>query len=161
MQPPWDVRMKICCSNVPGHMTKMTSRSIYGKHIQKNPSEPRGWWPWNLVYSIGYSGTNKFVQTITLGWPWPWSNLFPNVSAYSHTAYSHVFPSLFLFSIYYALRWAIQDQWSSGLFMTSSVRKAASYYSWNFQYKRQHHNLYSWHFQYKSLFMALSIRMAA
>ena len=28
-------------------------------------------WPWNLVYSIGYLGTTKFVQMMTLGWPWP------------------------------------------------------------------------------------------
>ena len=28
MEPPWDVRMKIC-SNVLGHMTKMASRPIY------------------------------------------------------------------------------------------------------------------------------------
>ena len=38
-------------------------------------------------------------------------NLFPNASACSH-----IFPSLFLFSISYALRWAIQDQWSSGFY---------------------------------------------
>ena len=36
-----------------------------------------------------------------------WSNLFPNASAFmkAYTTYSHVS---------YALRWAIQDQWSSG-----------------------------------------------
>ena len=42
MEPPWDVGMKIC-SNVPGHMTKMVSRPIYGKNLQKaSSSEPRG-----------------------------------------------------------------------------------------------------------------------
>ena len=42
MEPSWDVGMKIC-SNVPGHMTKMVSRPIYGKNLQKSPSsEPRG-----------------------------------------------------------------------------------------------------------------------
>ena len=52
MGPPWDVGMKLC-SHVPGHMTKMASRPIYGKSLQKYPSsEPRGRWPWNLVYSI-------------------------------------------------------------------------------------------------------------
>ena len=42
--------------------------------LQKSPSsEPRGWLPWNLVYSIGYPSTCtiKFVQMMTLGWPWP------------------------------------------------------------------------------------------
>ena len=34
-------------------------------------SEPRGRWPWNLVYSIEYSSTTKFVQMMTLVWPWP------------------------------------------------------------------------------------------
>ena len=31
----------------------------------------KGWWPWNLVCSIGCSSTTKFVQMMTLGWPWP------------------------------------------------------------------------------------------
>ena len=30
-----------------------------------------GWWPWNLICSIGYSSVTKFVQMITLDWPWP------------------------------------------------------------------------------------------
>ena len=29
------------------------------------------WWPWKFVYSIGYSSITKFVQMMTLGWPWP------------------------------------------------------------------------------------------
>ena len=33
MAHPWDVGMKIC-SNVPGHMTKMASRPIYGKNLK-------------------------------------------------------------------------------------------------------------------------------
>ena len=63
--------MKIC-SNVPGHMAKMAPSLIYGKkNIQKPPSsEPRDWWFWNLIYSI-CSSTTKFVQMMTLGWPWP------------------------------------------------------------------------------------------
>ena len=36
MEPPRDVGMKIY-SNVPGHMTKMASRPIYGKNLQKSP----------------------------------------------------------------------------------------------------------------------------
>ena len=45
-----------------------------------------------------------------------WSNLFPNASACvkAHTPYSNVFPSLFQFSISYALRWVIHGYWSSG-----------------------------------------------
>ena len=40
-EPSWDVGMKIY-SNIPGHMTKMASRPIYGKNLQKSPStEPR------------------------------------------------------------------------------------------------------------------------
>ena len=53
-------------------MTKIASRPIYGKNLLKSCSlEPRGWWPWNMVYSIGYSSTTKYVQMMTLGWPWP------------------------------------------------------------------------------------------
>ena len=54
MEPPW------------------ASRSINGKNLQKSlSSDPRGWWPWNLVYGIGYSSTTKVIQIMTLGWPWP------------------------------------------------------------------------------------------
>ena len=71
MEPPWDVGLKMC-SNILGHMTKMASRPIYGKNLQKSPSaEPRCRWPWNLDFSNRYSGTTRFVQMITLGWPWP------------------------------------------------------------------------------------------
>ena len=98
MQPPWNVRMKIC-SNVKGHMTKMASRPIYMhvlKNLHKSPSsEPRGRWPWNLLYSIGYSRTTQFVQMILTIFM-TWSNLFPNASTAwvtAYTAYSHVFPS--------------------------------------------------------------------
>ena len=42
------------------------------KNLKKSSSpEPKGWWPWNLVCSIGCSSTTKFVQMVTLGWPWP------------------------------------------------------------------------------------------
>ena len=57
---------------VPGHMTKIASRPMFGKNLQKSPSsEPRGRWPWSLVHSIGYSRTTKFVQMMTLVWHWP------------------------------------------------------------------------------------------
>ena len=43
---------------------------IYGEKLQKSSSlEPRGRWPWNVVYSIGYlSATNVFIR-------WPWVDL--------------------------------------------------------------------------------------
>ena len=41
IEPPWDIGMKIY-TNVLGHMTKMASRPIYGKNLQKSSfSEPR------------------------------------------------------------------------------------------------------------------------
>ena len=87
MGPPWDVGMKIC-SNVPGHMTKMASRPIYGKNLKKPPSSERsGRWPWNLVCSIGYSSTTIFIQMMTLGWLtifMTWSNLYSNLSHDRH-----------------------------------------------------------------------------
>ena len=70
MEPPWDGGTKVC-SNSPGHMTKMTAMPIYDKNLKKSYSpEPNGWWPWNLVCSIGGSSTTKCVQMVTLGWPW-------------------------------------------------------------------------------------------
>ena len=33
--------------------------------------EPKGQWPWDLVYSIGDVGLTRFAQMIYLGWPWP------------------------------------------------------------------------------------------
>ena len=52
------------------------------KTFKKSSSlEPNSRWPWKLVCSIGYSSTMKFVQMMTLGWPWPIllkrSNLVP------------------------------------------------------------------------------------
>ena len=37
----------------------------------KNLLWNQGRWPWNLVCSIRCSSTTKFVQMMTLGWPWP------------------------------------------------------------------------------------------
>ena len=53
-------------------MTKMAAMPIYGKNLKKSSSlEPKGLWPWNLICSIESSSTTKFVQMMTLGWPWP------------------------------------------------------------------------------------------
>ena len=71
MESPWAGGTKVC-SKGPGHMTKMAAMPIYGKNLKKSSSlEPKGWWPWNLVCSIWCSSTTKFVQMMTLGWPWP------------------------------------------------------------------------------------------
>ena len=71
MEPPWD-RVSKVCSNDQGHMIKMATMPIYGKNLKKSSSpEPKGQWPWNLVCSLGCSSTTKFVQMMTLGWPWP------------------------------------------------------------------------------------------
>ena len=71
VEPPWDEGMK-GCSNGLGHMTNMATMPLYGKNLKISSSlEPKGWWPWNLVCSIGYSSTTKFVQMVPLGWPWP------------------------------------------------------------------------------------------
>ena len=48
--------MKWKLINVSGHMTKMAAMPIYGKIIEKKPSEPMDWLPWNLVCSIGVLG---------------------------------------------------------------------------------------------------------
>ena len=59
------------CSNGPGHMTNMAAMPIHGKNVKNFSLEPKVWWPRKLVCSIGYSSTTKFVQMMTLGWPWP------------------------------------------------------------------------------------------
>ena len=42
------------------------------KNLSKSSSlEPKGRWTWNLVCSIEYSSTTKFVQRMPLGWHWP------------------------------------------------------------------------------------------
>ena len=71
VEPQWDGGTKVW-SNGLGHMIKMAAMGIYGKNLKKSSSlEPKGWWPWKLVCSIGYSSSTKFVQMMTLGWPWP------------------------------------------------------------------------------------------
>ena len=71
MEPPWYGGTKVC-SNGPGHMTKLATMLIYGENLKNSSSpEPKSQWPWNLVCSIKCSSTTKFVQLMTLGWPWP------------------------------------------------------------------------------------------
>ena len=58
--------MKMC-------LNVQASKLIYEKKKlnKSRSSEPKSRWPWNLVYSIGYSSTSKFVEQIILGWTWP------------------------------------------------------------------------------------------
>ena len=71
IQPPVPLGKK-SCSNGLGHMTNMAAMPIYGKNLKKSSSpEPLDRCPWNLVCSIVYGSTTKFVQIMTLGWPWP------------------------------------------------------------------------------------------
>ena len=71
VEPPWDGGMKVC-SNGLGHLTNMATMPIYGINFKRSSSlEPNSQWPWKLVCSIWYSSTTKFVQMMTLGWPWP------------------------------------------------------------------------------------------
>ena len=70
MEPQRNGGTKIC-SNGPSHMTKVAAMPIYGKNLKKSSSpESKGRWPWNLVCCIGCSSTTKFIQMVTLGWPW-------------------------------------------------------------------------------------------
>ena len=71
VESPWDSGTKVWSIGL-GHMTKMAAMPIYGKILKKKSSslEPKGRCPRKLVWSIGYSSTTKFVQTMTLGWPW-------------------------------------------------------------------------------------------
>ena len=51
-------------------MTKMAVMPIYDRNLWKSSShEVNGRWPWNLLCSIMDSGSTKFVQTMTPGWP--------------------------------------------------------------------------------------------
>ena len=71
MEPPWDGGTKVY-SNSPGHMTKMAAMPIYNKNLKKSSSpQPKGRWLWNFVCNVGCSSAIKFIQMMTLGWPWP------------------------------------------------------------------------------------------
>ena len=67
MEPPWD-GMK-SCSNVLGHLTKMASRPIYGKNLQKSASSEPIFETDDLETWYTASGTPvlPFVQMMTLG----------------------------------------------------------------------------------------------
>ena len=81
-------------SNGPGHMTNMAAMPIYGNNLKKSSSlELKGWWPWNLVWSIGYSSTTKFIQRR----PWVDLDLF----------YSKVRFGPFCFSMGKMVKWWI------------------------------------------------------
>ena len=41
VEPPWDWGTKVC-SNGPGRMTKMVTKSMYGKNLKKSSPEPKG-----------------------------------------------------------------------------------------------------------------------
>lgn len=65
------IKNKLC------HITNLAAKHIYDKNLRKSPSpEPKGRCPWNLLCSIRYSSTTKFIQTmawsfyrkINLGW---------------------------------------------------------------------------------------------
>ena len=64
MEPPWDVGMKMC-SNLPGHMTKMASRPIYGKTFKNLLLWNQKADDLETLYTA--SGTTKFGPVITLG----------------------------------------------------------------------------------------------
>ena len=70
VEPPWEEGMKVC-SNGPGNMTKMATMPIYGKNLKNSSPDPKGRWPWHLVFSIECMRTTTFVQMMTLGWPGP------------------------------------------------------------------------------------------
>ena len=71
VEPPWDEGMK-GCSNGSGYMTNMAAMPKYGKNLKKSSSlESKGRWPWKSVSGIGYSSATKFIQMMTLCWPWP------------------------------------------------------------------------------------------
>ena len=71
IQHPGNGRLKIC-SNGPGLMVKMATMPIYGKNLKKSSSpEPLAWLPWTLVCNNRWLSTTKFIQMVTLGWPWP------------------------------------------------------------------------------------------
>ena len=95
------------CSNVPGQLTNMASRTMYGKNFKNlllwdpETDDLEIWYTAPLKY---YQICSKYVTGLTLTIFMTWPNLFPNASAWVkvYTAYSHVFPSLF--SISCALR---------------------------------------------------------
>ena len=101
------------CLKVPSHMTKMASRPIYGKILQKLLlRNPRFGTKRLITLKLGirhriimyYQICSNDDIGLTLSIFMTRPKLFLNASVWVkvYTAYSHVFPSLF--SIYYALR---------------------------------------------------------
>ena len=62
-------KIALIYTNCSGHLTKMATMTLYGKHLLKSPG-PDGWWPWDLVCSIGDVGPTKIAQLMNLCWPW-------------------------------------------------------------------------------------------
>ena len=59
----WDVK--------PQHKQTIWPPCLYMvKTLKKSSLEPKDQWPWNLIRSIKYWSTTKYVQMMTLGWPW-------------------------------------------------------------------------------------------
>lgn len=63
-------------SNGPGHLTNMTTMTLFGKSSFKNTSAPEQVDQWlEPLYvafsSIGYSRSTKLVNMMNLGWAWP------------------------------------------------------------------------------------------
>ena len=72
VEPPWDGETKAFVQMVLVTLPVWPPCPICGKNLKNYSSlEPKSWWPWKLVKSIGYSSTTKIVQMMTLGWPWP------------------------------------------------------------------------------------------
>ena len=116
VEPPWDGRKK-ACSNDPGLITNMAAMPIYGKNLLKSSSlEPKG--QWNVVCSIEYSSTTKFVQVMPIlrqGQIWSPMLLYAKKLKQWISIFLNFFSSITAdFNISSALRWAIQDQWSFG-----------------------------------------------
>ena len=71
VESPWDGLMKVSTNGLY-YMIKIAVMSIYGKYLQNSSFlEPKNRWPWKLICGMGYSSTIKFVQMMTLSWPWP------------------------------------------------------------------------------------------
>ena len=71
MESPWDEGTKVC-STVLVTWPRWPLCPYMVKTLKKSSSlEPKGWWLWNLLCSIGCSCSTKVVQMMTLDWPWP------------------------------------------------------------------------------------------
>ena len=121
MEPPWDGGTKVCS---PGHITKMAAIPIHSKSLKESSTEPKDWWPWNLVCCIGCSSTTKFVQMMN-----------PGLTLTYFTARSNLVPYAFVkgktidFSetiVVYDLKLATDDQSDKKFLLTSKLRLLVS-----------------------------------